>query len=273
MVLIVVIVVFLACWGTSQRWPMPRTWATIADRYVINIALPAVIIAKVSQVELTQESAVPVVAAWACMASCAVLVFLIGLGARERIRSVTGEFRRGEAIKVVEQHVITFVVHRLGIAVDELTRAVTGAGIVGLAIAPIKEAPIVVGHDALVGLADKRLGALGGEQTAGPFRIGVVGQNPADQGQCVVEAELRLGRIRGPQRAGRDPKIPERAVLDGCGRPLRVAINHRIARDDDLRPVGHRGATRESDKPHDSQGGREATAEKLNSKEHRTESG
>ena len=78
MVLIVVIVVFLACWGTSQRWPMPRTWATIADRYVINIALPAVIIAKVSQVELTQESAVPVVAAWACMASCAVLVFVIG---------------------------------------------------------------------------------------------------------------------------------------------------------------------------------------------------
>ena len=145
--------------------------------------------------------------------------------------------------------------------------------VVGLPIAPVEQAPIVIGHDALVGLADERLGALGREQTAGALCIGVVGQNPADQGQCVVEAELRLGRIRGPQRAGRDPKIPKRAVLDGRSCSLRIAINDRIARDDDLRPVGYRGAARERDEHHDGHGGREATAEKLNSKEHREESG
>ena len=82
MVLIVVIVTFLACWGLSQRWSISDSWTALADRYVVTIALPAVIIAKVSQVELSRDSAVPLVAAWASMALCAAGVLIMG-----RIRS------------------------------------------------------------------------------------------------------------------------------------------------------------------------------------------
>jgi hypothetical protein len=55
-----------------------------------------------------------------------------------------------------------------------------------------------------VGLADKRLGAFGGKQAAGFFRVGVVGQNTADQGQRGIETELGFVGLAGATAAEED---------------------------------------------------------------------
>ena len=76
--LVVVVVLFLLGWICRTRVVIAPSVLIWADRYVINIALPAVIIAKVSQVELTAKSGIPVVAAWTSMAVCALVILLVG---------------------------------------------------------------------------------------------------------------------------------------------------------------------------------------------------
>ena len=63
---------------STSRFTVPATWLTWADRYVINIALPAVIFAKVSRVELSAQAGIPVIAAWLSMSLCIVLVLVLG---------------------------------------------------------------------------------------------------------------------------------------------------------------------------------------------------
>lgn len=76
--LLVVVVVFLAGWGSRSRFTIPARWLTWADRYVIHIALPALIVAKVSQVDIVAASAIPLLAAWGSMALCAVVIGTVG---------------------------------------------------------------------------------------------------------------------------------------------------------------------------------------------------
>src|SRR5436190_2244930 len=78
-------------------------------------------------------------------------------GALQGIRSITREFQAGEAIKVIQQHVVTGILLFNGVAIFQLRAAETSARVVQFAIHPIKDATIVIGHDALVRLADEGL--------------------------------------------------------------------------------------------------------------------
>ena len=73
-----VVVVFLCGWALNTRFAIPPQFLKWADRYVINIALPSLILAKISQVDLTAQSAIPIAVAWVSMALCALMVQLIG---------------------------------------------------------------------------------------------------------------------------------------------------------------------------------------------------
>jgi predicted permease len=77
-VLFVVICLFLAGWAGNAWLSISPRWLRWADFYVVNIALPAVIIAKVSQIEVTSDSGVPILVAWASMAMCALAIVVLG---------------------------------------------------------------------------------------------------------------------------------------------------------------------------------------------------
>lgn len=76
--LAVVVLLFLLGWATNSRRVIPPSWLRWADLYVVNVALPAVIVAKVSQVEVTSKSVIPVVAAWGSMALCVGTIVVLG---------------------------------------------------------------------------------------------------------------------------------------------------------------------------------------------------
>lgn len=76
--LFVVVGLFLVGWVSTTRFSVPHRWLRLADLYVVNIALPAVIVAKVSQIEVTSDSVVPIVIAWGAMLGCAAAVVVIG---------------------------------------------------------------------------------------------------------------------------------------------------------------------------------------------------
>ncbi len=69
---------FLVCWLIGSRVDIPPTLIAIAEKYVLNFALPAVIIAKMTTVEVSSELLIPVVAAWGSMVGCAAAVYCIG---------------------------------------------------------------------------------------------------------------------------------------------------------------------------------------------------
>lgn len=73
-----VVFVFLLGWMSTSRFTVPTTWLTWADRYVINVALPAVILAKVSRVELSAQAGIPVIVAWLSMSLCIAMVLVLG---------------------------------------------------------------------------------------------------------------------------------------------------------------------------------------------------
>lgn len=68
---------------------MAPSWISLADRYVVNVALPAVIVAKMSQVTLSGDTVLPVVVAWGAMAVCAVMLLVVSRS-QKWSRSVTG---------------------------------------------------------------------------------------------------------------------------------------------------------------------------------------
>ena len=76
--LLAVVILFFLGWACRSRFAVPAPLLVWADRYVINIALPSVIIAKVSQVDITAKSGIPIAAAWSSMAVCALVIVLLG---------------------------------------------------------------------------------------------------------------------------------------------------------------------------------------------------
>lgn len=57
---------------------MPPRLIWVAERYVLNFALPAVIIAKMTTVKIDADLLVPFVAAWGCIIGCSSAVYFIG---------------------------------------------------------------------------------------------------------------------------------------------------------------------------------------------------
>jgi len=77
-VLVVVVVTFLVCWFLGSRVEVPAGLLAAADRYVIAVALPAVIIATMSRVDIGPTTVLPVAVAWVSMAVCAGVVSVLG---------------------------------------------------------------------------------------------------------------------------------------------------------------------------------------------------
>jgi len=88
-VLPLVIGAFLLGWLVKTIRPVPVVVTTWADKYVLQIALPALIIAKVSKVTFDADVVLPIVVAWSVM-----IVAIVAVLAASRVmnwnRSVTG---------------------------------------------------------------------------------------------------------------------------------------------------------------------------------------
>lgn len=87
--LVVVVATFLACWLVGSRLRVSHGLLSVIDWYVITVALPAVIIATMTRVDIGSATLAPALVAWAAMLLSAVAV--AGLGrARRWSRSTTG---------------------------------------------------------------------------------------------------------------------------------------------------------------------------------------
>lgn len=62
---------FLAGWLVRSRIGVPPSVVPFIDRWVLNVALPAVIVSRMSRADLGPDLLVPAVSAWVAMAVCA----------------------------------------------------------------------------------------------------------------------------------------------------------------------------------------------------------
>lgn len=77
-----IIVAFAAGWAWSSWRSTPGALAALLDKYVIVVALPAVIVSTMARADFEPGLVVPVASAWAVMALCAVLVLVCARVAR-----------------------------------------------------------------------------------------------------------------------------------------------------------------------------------------------
>lgn len=77
-----IIVAFAAGWAWSSWRSTPRSLARLLDKYVIMVALPAVIVSTMARADLAPGLIVPVASAWVVMGMCAALVLLAARVAR-----------------------------------------------------------------------------------------------------------------------------------------------------------------------------------------------
>lgn len=87
--ILLVVATFLVCWLIGSLVKVPARVIWFAERYVLNFALPAVIVAKMTTVEISADLLVPVCAAWGCMIGCSTAVYCIGR-ARDWSRQTIG---------------------------------------------------------------------------------------------------------------------------------------------------------------------------------------
>ena len=76
--LVAVVATFLVCWLVGSRVSVPPTVLSVVDRYVIFVALPALIVSTMTQVDIGSRTVAPAVIAWASMATCALAVLVLG---------------------------------------------------------------------------------------------------------------------------------------------------------------------------------------------------
>jgi len=76
--IVVIIGTFLAGWAVRTRIDVPPRVLAAADAWVIKIALPAMVVSKMSRIDLGSDLVVPVLAAWGAMGLCALLVAVLG---------------------------------------------------------------------------------------------------------------------------------------------------------------------------------------------------
>jgi predicted permease len=67
----IVIAAFFVGWCISMARPIPATTISMAEKYVLTCALPALIISSMSRVAIDAALFVPIGVAWASMAACA----------------------------------------------------------------------------------------------------------------------------------------------------------------------------------------------------------
>lgn len=88
-VIVVVVAAFFAGWVIRATVGVPDRVVRAADLWVLKIALPALVVAKMGTVDLGASVVVPVAAAWTAMATCAMAVTVVARAAHWD-RSTTG---------------------------------------------------------------------------------------------------------------------------------------------------------------------------------------
>lgn len=87
--IVLVVGAFLAGWCARLSIGVPDGLLKAADAWVIRVALPALVVAKIGTIDLGRSVLVPTASAWVAMASCALVVVLVARCASWD-RSVTG---------------------------------------------------------------------------------------------------------------------------------------------------------------------------------------
>ena len=151
------------------------------------------------------------------------------LGPFERLAAVAAELRGGQAIEIIEQHVIAGIGFVFSVAIHDFTAAEASPGVVEFAVNPIENPAIVIGHDALIRFADESLFAFGRKVTASlPGRF-VRTVNPPQRQERVVQQLFGVGELAAAHGRGRRAIFPENPVplrTVFAGRP---AVKDRIA--------------------------------------------
>lgn len=75
--IVVVVGAFLLGWLLSTLRPIPPIVVASADKYVLRLALPALILAKLSTVELNADLVLPIAVAWSLIIGAATLIILV----------------------------------------------------------------------------------------------------------------------------------------------------------------------------------------------------
>ncbi len=83
-----VVAIFLLGVAVARVGSPPPDAARTLDWFVVRIALPALVVERVSRMPLDSDAAVPVVVAWSVVAGCAVAVWVIGRAAGWSRRTV-----------------------------------------------------------------------------------------------------------------------------------------------------------------------------------------
>lgn len=73
----VVVGAFLLGWFVSSLRPIPSAVVAIADKYVLRFALPALILAKLSTVEINADIVLPIAVAWTLIIGVAALIIAV----------------------------------------------------------------------------------------------------------------------------------------------------------------------------------------------------
>ena len=88
-VIVVVFASFFAGWAVRSRAVVPARVLVAADRWVISVALPALVVSKMTHIEIGADLVVPIAAAWGAMGVCAIAV-LVASRAAQWSRATTG---------------------------------------------------------------------------------------------------------------------------------------------------------------------------------------
>ena len=73
-----IVVCFLLGWLLQNKIQNSRTLGKRLDKYVLNIALPFLIISKISVIDLEGRLLLPMYLAWGVMASCTLIILVLG---------------------------------------------------------------------------------------------------------------------------------------------------------------------------------------------------
>jgi len=73
----IIIGVFLVGWAARSRIEVPARVLSLADSWVLRIALPAMVVSTMARIEIGADLVVPIASAWGVMALCAAVIALV----------------------------------------------------------------------------------------------------------------------------------------------------------------------------------------------------
>ncbi len=75
--LVVIVICLTAGLALQRLWRLPENTAQVLNQYVINIALPALVLAELPKLSLNTDAVIPLISSWAAMLLSVVVVLLL----------------------------------------------------------------------------------------------------------------------------------------------------------------------------------------------------